>query len=601
MELKQLAISIGVERMWKVFPVRVFFKHGKWEKLPLVKWATQSSCMEEDIEDMPWEQATNVGIVTGGLHGPWVIDEDVPGSAQQLGVNLETLTQTTVSGGKHFLYLNDNTFEQRNTQKYPNPGVDIRADGGLIVWYQDTPPSGTLAPWPYAQQLNEPKKEAANNSIPEIANVVDTEQGQRNKTIYNLASAALEAQPGLPFDLLLGYLLNHNQKHCIPALKESEVKTSAISAYSAYSTDPIEIKDPLEELRAALKPLSPQDLIDRPVPGWIIKDVLPKRGITMLYGQSGVGKSFAALDMAISLALGRKWQGQSVQKTKTVYLVLEGGGYFKQRLEAAYKKYGISSVDLAGMIRFYEPPIYDITTNKDRARDFAQILVEDGYQGCQVIVDTYAASQGGLDENSNSQAQQAINTLKIIADGVQGGVMMVHHEGLVAGRPRGATALTAAMDACIRMATYKEKERVVKISMFKLKDGDKTKFKALCQLSSTPLGYLDSDMQEVTSLVLDTYEDRKPSKEVRKLTEHQQEALGQAKVLISENGVKETPAAPPYLLLNSLVEQLNPEEKNFNTKKKILALVKYKHLHEIIIGEERRIFLENPALLYSCP
>jgi hypothetical protein len=42
-------------------------------------------------------------------------------------------------------------------------------------------------------------------------------------------------------------------------------------------------------------------------PRWLVKKLLPKRGVALIAGQSGVGKSFVVLDLASALATGIRW------------------------------------------------------------------------------------------------------------------------------------------------------------------------------------------------------------------------------------------------------------------------------------------------------
>lgn len=44
-------------------------------------------------------------------------------------------------------------------------------------------------------------------------------------------------------------------------------------------------------------------------PAWLIKKVLLEHGTTTLFAESGAGKSFVAIDMALHIASGRDWQG----------------------------------------------------------------------------------------------------------------------------------------------------------------------------------------------------------------------------------------------------------------------------------------------------
>jgi len=50
-----------------------------------------------------------------------------------------------------------------------------------------------------------------------------------------------------------------------------------------------------------------EDMMEWPPAKWLIKDILPENGCGVLYGKPADGKSFIALDWAMSVALGNSW------------------------------------------------------------------------------------------------------------------------------------------------------------------------------------------------------------------------------------------------------------------------------------------------------
>jgi hypothetical protein len=57
---------------------------------------------------------------------------------------------------------------------------------------------------------------------------------------------------------------------------------------------------------------------------WVIKRVLPREGIAAIYGPSGSGKSFLALDAGLAIAQGKSWFSKRVKTLPVVYVGLEG-------------------------------------------------------------------------------------------------------------------------------------------------------------------------------------------------------------------------------------------------------------------------------------
>jgi RecA-family ATPase len=86
--------------------------------------------------------------------------------------------------------------------------------------------------------------------------------------------------------------------------------------------------------------LGRQDLMsETPDIDWIIADVLPAANRALLYADSGVGKSFTALDIALHIATGLRWQGHAVKQGPVYYLAAENPDTFYGRVQAWEKQH----------------------------------------------------------------------------------------------------------------------------------------------------------------------------------------------------------------------------------------------------------------------
>src|SRR6185312_13585182 len=94
-----------------------------------------------------------------------------------------------------------------------------------------------------------------------------------------------------------------------------------ISPFSLSSVNPM--TTPLLE--------SVSDILAKPNPKWLVRHILPVPGLTLLYGPSGQGKSFVALDWALSVASKTPWlDTYPVDVSGTaVYIACEGTGGLK--------------------------------------------------------------------------------------------------------------------------------------------------------------------------------------------------------------------------------------------------------------------------------
>ena len=59
--------------------------------------------------------------------------------------------------------------------------------------------------------------------------------------------------------------------------------------------------------------LSVADLANLEPPAFLIDSLLPAGGLSVLFGPSGVGKSFLALDWALCVSTGLAWYGQETK------------------------------------------------------------------------------------------------------------------------------------------------------------------------------------------------------------------------------------------------------------------------------------------------
>jgi hypothetical protein len=69
-------------------------------------------------------------------------------------------------------------------------------------------------------------------------------------------------------------------------------------------------------------------------PAYLIKMIIPRIGLCVVWGPPKCGKSFLVFDMLTHVALGWKYRGRRVQQGAIVYCALEGCAAFKNRVEA---------------------------------------------------------------------------------------------------------------------------------------------------------------------------------------------------------------------------------------------------------------------------
>jgi hypothetical protein len=223
---------------------------------------------------------------------------------------------------------------------------------------------------------------------------------------------------------------------------------------------------------------------------WIIKGVLPKAELGMVYGESGSGKSFFVFDAAASVARGVPWRGRKVQKQRVIYICAEGAGGFRKRVKAYRRHHGVNDKD-AVMILECAPNLL----NDPKALIAA--INKLGKFGL-VVLDTFARTTPGADENSAKDMGKALDHCKAIHEATGALVLLVHHSGKDATKgARGWSGIKAACDFEIEI-TRVDDNRCAMVT--KSKDGeDGAKF--WFRLNKVHLGE-DSDGEAITSCVV---------------------------------------------------------------------------------------------------
>lgn len=249
-----------------------------------------------------------------------------------------------------------------------------------------------------------------------------------------------------------------------------------------------------------------------PPPAWIVRDVLPEAELAVVYGESGSGKSFLVLDIVAAVVRGVPWQGRKVKRGRAVYVVAEGAGGFRNRLNAYARQYQVE-LGQEGLGVIADAPNF----LRDDDKELAEAIQEAG--GASVIViDTLAQSMPGGNENAGEDMGKVLARCRRLAKTIGALVILVHHSGKDAAKgARGWSGLRAAADAEIEV-TRNGDARQMKVT--KQKDGDDTGVVVPFRLLPVDVG-LDDDLMPVVSCVVD-YENAQPVTEVRRLGQVQQ-------------------------------------------------------------------------------
>ena len=242
---------------------------------------------------------------------------------------------------------------------------------------------------------------------------------------------------------------------------------------------------------------------------WLIKRVLPRRGLAAIYGKPGSLKSFVVSHIALCVALELEWAGRRVSRVPVVYIAAEEASGLRKRKAG----YCLARPDLPT-----ELPIYLVSTAPNLGADpgdleilIANIKAAKVLPGL-IILDTLAQTLGAADENGAGMTVFTKNAAALAAR-FNALVLIVHHVGLgdsAQQRMRGHSSLNGAMDAQI-LCERDEGELSATLTLQKLKD-EASDVRLTARLSRVVIGR-DEDGEEISTLVVDAVEDAEKTAE----------------------------------------------------------------------------------------
>lgn len=223
---------------------------------------------------------------------------------------------------------------------------------------------------------------------------------------------------------------------------------------------------------------------------WLVKGVLPSKGLAAVFGPSASGKSLLTLDMGTAIADGKPWFGRRTHPTPVVYVALEGEGGYQNRVAAWENEKGRP---ISPNLHFVMQPFK--INDEDDVIELASAIP----QGAVVFIDTLNRASPTADENSSRDMGEILEGAKRLQKCISGLVVLIHHTGKDTSRgARGHSSFFAALDAAIQV------ERTAagrSWNIAKAKDGEDG-IAYPFKLKRHVLGF-DSDGEEISSCTIE--------------------------------------------------------------------------------------------------
>lgn len=200
---------------------------------------------------------------------------------------------------------------------------------------------------------------------------------------------------------------------------------------------------------------------------WVIKGILARGAMGILFGEPASGKSLFALDWAYCISCGKDWHNFKVREKGTViYIAGEGNMGLAMRMQAILQKYDEEpNENIHFSTKSFD--FYDITEVDEVTRQI-EIICAKGVIPSAIFIDTMHRNFTG-DENSAKDVAIYIKAIEKLAKKYDCSVVTVHHSGHGdKGRVRGSSALKGAHDA--EFCVLKDNDFTSTISCTKMKE-----------------------------------------------------------------------------------------------------------------------------------
>lgn len=335
----------------------------------------------------------------------------------------------------------------------------------------------------------------------------------------------------------------------------SESVRAIIDKAVLYSSTP----EPIEQEQPAKPIFTPiSELIkNRKSISWLIRDYLPLNSTCMVYGESGAGKSFLVLDMALSIAIGKQWAGQRTKQGAVFYVIGEGQSGIKARCQAWAIHHQISLEN----VPFYCTESAVLLPDKSNLlalmNGIDHWFKSIGKQPALIVFDTMARCFNG-DENQAKDASAYIQAMDTIKQAFECCVLNVHHTGKDKTKGgRGSSAFKGAWDMEFSLSLLND---IRQLETTKAKE-TKEPANKFFTLETIATDWLDDDQEVIYSAVMVESVDHAPINNAPKISlkPNDEKALACLGKAINDNGIeppqpiKELFKDSPYNIPNKVV------------------------------------------------
>lgn len=259
---------------------------------------------------------------------------------------------------------------------------------------------------------------------------------------------------------------------------------------------------------------------------YLVKGIIPREGLTVVWGPPKCGKTFWTLDIVMHVALAWEYRGRRVAPGPIVYVACEGERGLAARVEAFRREKMAEELIrpafhlLAGRL--------DLVGEVDRLITDMQAQLP-AAQCAAIVIDTLNRSLTGS-ESSDEDMAAYIRAADALREAFRCAVVIIHHCGLDDKRPRGHTSLAGAADAQIAV---RNEGGIVVATVELMKDGE-TGAEIRSTLKTVTLDK-DEDGEAITSCIVEPTDAAARPPKSKKINAAAKQALELLREAMGEN------------------------------------------------------------------
>lgn len=390
------------------------------DKKPLASWkhlseSTQSS--EEKAAVLKAGAPGSIGIVTGAVSNLFVLDIDGPEGEKSIeGKHIPRTWTVKTPHGRHYYFRWVPELANRVTTKAGiSTNVDVRGDGGYVVWYGwNVPPElAPLAAPPAWLVALLPRKEGRIVDTSILGTLGTIKAGNRNQSFASMAGSLRGS--GYSVDEIYAFLEAKAKEVEFP-LHELRAVCQSIGRYPApEQSKPENQGESVETFLAEQEPVK-----------WICKPFIAEQSIGIIGGLPESRKSWILVDLAVECARGGGlWMNKFPVKGAKVLLIDQerSKSEVQRRLRAVIAGKGLSVADINSTLFVRSSS----STRIDQQASFDSLRKEiaDLRPGL-ILVDSFATFHT-KEESNRMEIQQVMERIKQLRNEFNCTILLIHH------------------------------------------------------------------------------------------------------------------------------------------------------------------------------